>query len=218
MQILSFRTTDTPSYRFNMELHANQTLSSVTRVIEEVPTPVWNLVVVQYTKEGRRFDRKSFYNTSVRVCDFWRNMKRIRIFGNLANTLFKTTNSGNMSLVCPLEVGTYVMKNIHVPPNTGFLKYIYRPNTMYGLFGNVYSQLSNKKMVLKCTYEINGTVIKSCWIESRGIDFFGRKICIYKNYTYIHIIIFHILIYIFKKQMDYFVFCCMVLKNRNKYK
>uniref|UniRef100_A0A1I8MAA5 MD-2-related lipid-recognition domain-containing protein n=1 Tax=Musca domestica TaxID=7370 RepID=A0A1I8MAA5_MUSDO len=162
MKILTFRTTETPTYLFSMVKHSNQTLSSVTKVLETIQTPMWNIILIQYTKEGRKELKKSFYNSTIKVCDFWRHMKRIRFFGNLANTLFKNPNSGNMSLACPLEVGTYIMKNIHVPTDTGVLRYIYRPNTMYGLFGNVYSQLKNKKLVLKCSYEINGTVTKSC--------------------------------------------------------
>lgn len=162
MKILTYRTTETPTYLFSMVKHSNQTLSSVTKVLETIQTPMWNIILIQYTKEGRKELKKSFYNSTIKVCDFWRHMKRIRFFGNLANTLFKNPNSGNMSLACPLEVGTYIMKNIHVPTDTGVLRYIYRPNTMYGLFGNVYSQLKNKKLVLKCSYEINGTVTKSC--------------------------------------------------------
>uniref|UniRef100_A0A1I8NS32 MD-2-related lipid-recognition domain-containing protein n=2 Tax=Stomoxys calcitrans TaxID=35570 RepID=A0A1I8NS32_STOCA len=159
MKLLSFRTTDTPQYRFQMEFNSNQTLSSVTRVLEPVPTPMWNLILVQYYKQGRRTIKKNVYNTKIIVCNFWRQMERLRIFNNLADNLFKDPDSGNMSLACPLQVGTYVMKNIYLPADAGLLKFIFRPNTIYGLFGYVYSQLPNKKLILKCTYEINGTVI-----------------------------------------------------------
>ena len=166
LKMFSFRTTESPDYRFTMTLHNNQTLSSVTRVLKQVAVPMWNLILVQYNNDVRRGSKvdpkKILYNSTYKVCEFWRTVKRIRIFNNVAQMLFNKKGMGNMSLKCPLEVGTYVMLNIHVPPDTGILKYMYWPNTLYTLFGNVYSQLSDKKMVLKCTYEINATVVKSC--------------------------------------------------------
>lgn len=164
--MLSFHTTESPDYRFAMTFHKNQTLSSVTHVLKEVAVPMWNLILVQYNNDVRRGSKvdpkKILYNSTYKVCDFWRSVRRIRIFNNVAQMLFNKKDMGNMSLKCPLEVGTYVMLNIHVPPDTGILKYMYWPNTLYTLFGNVYSQLSDKKMILKCTYEINATVVKSC--------------------------------------------------------
>lgn len=162
----SFRTTESPDYRFYMTLHNNQTLSSVTQVIKEVAIPMWNLILIQHNNDARRGSKveakKILYNSTYKVCEFWRYVKRIRIFNNVAQMLFNKKGMGNMSLRCPLAVGTYVMQNIHVPPDTGILKFMYWPNTLYSLYGNVYSQLPDKSMILKCTYEINATVIKSC--------------------------------------------------------
>ncbi|XP_037818455.1 uncharacterized protein LOC119608200 [Lucilia sericata] len=166
LKMSSFRTTETPNYRFVMTLHNNQTLSSITRVIKEVPIPMWNLILVQHNNDARRGSKveakKILYNATYKVCEFWRYVKRIRVFNNVAQLLFNKKGMGNMSLKCPLAVGTYVMQNIHVPPDTGILKFMYWPNTIYSLFGNVYSQMPDKRMVLMCTYEINATVIKSC--------------------------------------------------------
>lgn len=158
--MLSFRTTETPEYRFVMQLHKNQTLSSITRVLEEIHIPTWNLILVQHNIRSNAV--KVLYNTTVKVCDFWHYMKRIRIFNIVAENLFKQEGRSNMSLKCPLKVGTYFMRDIMVPPDTAILKFMYVPQTTYTLFGNVYAQLPNKRMILKCSYEINGTVLKSC--------------------------------------------------------
>lgn len=166
MKMLSFRTTETREYRFALFLHRNNTFSSITQVLQEVPAPMWNLILIEHNKNARKGSKvepqKTLYNSTYKVCEFWRSVKRIRIFNNVAEMLFNKDGMGNMSLKCPLAVGTYVMTNIHVPPDTSILKFMYHPNTIYTLFGNVYSLEKNKKMILKCTYEINATVIKSC--------------------------------------------------------
>lgn len=149
-----------------MYLHKNNTISSISTVVKEVPTPMWNLILIQHNKETRRGSKvepqKILYNSTYKVCDFWRSLKRIRVFNNVADMLFNKDGMGNMSLKCPLAVGTYVMQNVHVPPDTTMLKIMYWPNTMYTLYGNIYSLERNKKLILKCTYEINATIIKSC--------------------------------------------------------
>ncbi|XP_039961905.1 uncharacterized protein LOC126760661 [Bactrocera neohumeralis] len=165
LKILSFRSTDTPDYRLVMDWQKNMTLTASTYVRKAVATPTWHLQLLQLNTKRNQLGKieppKSLYNATYKTCEFWKYVKRIRVFNNVAQQLL-SKSGGNMSLDCPLSVGTYVFKNIHVPPDTGMLKFMYWPNTIYTLLGTVYDQRPNKTLEKLCHYEINGTVIKSC--------------------------------------------------------
>lgn len=141
-----------------MRMNKNNSLHAVTKVLRPVNVPTWNFILFQYGRNSQNM----MFNTSVNVCNFWANMKRLRVVAQLAEYILKRPNSGNLSLTCPLGVGTYTLENIHVPQELSAFKLFYRPNTTYGLFGNVYDQMSKKKYALKCSYEINATIYKLC--------------------------------------------------------
>uniref|UniRef100_W8BVN3 Uncharacterized protein n=1 Tax=Ceratitis capitata TaxID=7213 RepID=W8BVN3_CERCA len=148
-----------------MKRQSNGTLSATTHVLKAVNMPTWHIQLLQLNTRRSQLGKidppKSLYNATYKTCEFWKYVRRIRVFSNVAQQLL-SKGGGNMSLECPLAAGTYVFKNIQVPPDTGMLKLMYWPNTLYTLIGTVYDRQSDKSLVKLCYYEINGTVIKSC--------------------------------------------------------
>ncbi|XP_030386704.1 uncharacterized protein LOC115633402 [Scaptodrosophila lebanonensis] len=166
MKILGQRVWDTPKYELHMILHEkNNSLSSVTIVHEDVQIPLWHLTIMQHPRgrSGRVETARTLYNSTTKTCEFFKYIKRVRVFNNVAQ-LMLSSGSSNLSLDCPLKAGVYALNVIQVPPDTGLLKFMYHPNTIYTLHGTVYS-LSPKDGVTKtrlCRYEVNGTIFKTC--------------------------------------------------------
>ncbi|XP_037931851.1 uncharacterized protein LOC119666643 [Teleopsis dalmanni] len=163
LRMTSFRTEDTPSYRFFMNFNGDKTsLSSVSKVLKDVNVPMWHVVLSQMPQTSKKDLPKTLYNGTYKICQFWRYIKHTKAFNNVVHLIFDKESGSNMSFTCPLVSGTYVMQNIRVPPDTAILKLMYWPNTMYSLIGTVYSQGQNKTMEKLCRYEINATVKKLC--------------------------------------------------------
>ncbi|KAH8272744.1 hypothetical protein KR026_007458, partial [Drosophila bipectinata] len=171
MKLVGISTWDTPAYRLKMNMFLkNNSMSSVTTVHQEVPIPLWHLVLLQHPRKrggGAASLRvelpRILYNSTTKTCDFWKYIRHVSAWNNVAK-LMLSKNASNMSLACPLKAGVYVMNRIQVPPDTALLKFMYHPNTIYTLEGTVYSLNPKDKVSKKalCHYEVNATIFKSC--------------------------------------------------------
>ncbi|TDG40867.1 hypothetical protein AWZ03_012710 [Drosophila navojoa] len=167
MKLLSFSSWDTPTYKLEMKLHErNNSMSSVTTVLEDVPVPQWHLIFIQNPskrRNGMRSDTvRTIYNSTIKTCDFWKYIRRVNAWNNAAKLIISGGGS-NMSLDCPLKRGIYTMNVIQVPPDTSILKFMYQPNAIYTVIGTVYSlNPKNGSRKAMCHYEVNCTIIKHC--------------------------------------------------------
>ncbi|XP_068149564.1 uncharacterized protein [Drosophila tropicalis] len=169
MKILGTRSWDTPNYGLDFKMHTNNnSMSSMTYVRQEVPIPLWHLVLLQHpSKKRTNSDRpelpRVLYNSTTKTCEFWKYIRHVTAWNNVAKIML-TKGGSNMSLACPLKVGNYAMNVIQVPPDTALLKFMYHPNTLYSLEGTVFSLNPHDGVTRKrlCHYEVNATIFKAC--------------------------------------------------------
>ncbi|KAH8300837.1 hypothetical protein KR018_012591, partial [Drosophila ironensis] len=171
MKLLGVSTWETPVYGLKVNMfEKNNSMSSVTTVLQDVAIPMWRIVLIQQPRKRtsapvspRGEVPRVLYNATTKTCDFMKYMRHVSAWNNVAK-LVLAKGASNMSLACPLKRGVYVMNRIQVPPDTAILKFMYHPNTIYTLDGTVLSQNPKDKGSLRtlCRYEINATIFKSC--------------------------------------------------------
>ena len=155
--MLAATSSDTPKYLVDLKLYPNNTLYSVTRVLEPIKVPMWEVI---YTQTRNR-KKKTIYNGIMKVCEFVKYTRRVAFFKPVTS-LFFDKKKVNYPFKCPLPVGTYYMKDVHVPSDTPILAFSYEPNTVYTLNGAVYSKLDNSTLIKLFHYTVNATIIERC--------------------------------------------------------
>ncbi|XP_067635312.1 uncharacterized protein [Eurosta solidaginis] len=160
LKYLNYSYNDSPDYRVSMLWKNQYSFMTLTQVSKAVQLPIWSVNISQHLIK-RNQPPKLLHNGTYKTCEFWKNIKQINIINTFAEQLFFKSGS-NLSMECPLPVGTYVLKNIHIPSDSNILRYMYWPNTLYSFVGAVYNEQPNKTLERLCNYEVNATVIKSC--------------------------------------------------------
>lgn len=157
MKIDTLSTWDTPDYRVDMKINANNKLESVTNVLKPVKIPMWQIIIFRSNNNKINV----MFNGTMKVCEFAKYVRRVFYFKPF-NNIFFDPKKVNYPLTCPLPAGSYYMKDLSFPPDTPVLSFSYAPNTLYSMLGWVLSRLDNGTSDKLFHYAINATIVKRC--------------------------------------------------------
>ncbi|XP_055910447.1 uncharacterized protein LOC129944808 [Eupeodes corollae] len=157
MKLLTAKATGTEFYQVQATLNSNNTVDTLTEVLKEIAQPMWSFKLMQ---KGEHYS-KTHFDIILKSCELTNFIKRVRFFRELTSTFFRP-EKGNITLKCPMPKGTYVMKNLFIPPESSFMRFFFVPNTILTLRGGISEMKSNRKMEKLSTYEFNGTILRTC--------------------------------------------------------